>query len=203
MRRAAAALVGVSAILLTIACGGGAPRTHYYLLEPSDLVGSGPETPDSTRAAGRRIGVRTFVVDPPYDQDRIVYRVGDESTEVGFYAYHRWAVSLARMLPIVTAALLQNAAADTVYEPARASGGYDAYLDGRLFRLEEVDRSDGARVRARLELVLRAPDGEILWSHTAAAESIVQTTEVSVVVDEMRSVLERALREAAAAGAGP
>ena len=32
--------------------------------------------------------MRSFDVDPPFDQDRIVYRVGAESPEIGFYAYH-------------------------------------------------------------------------------------------------------------------
>ena len=28
-----------------------------------------------------------------------MYRVGEDSPEVGFYAYHRWAAPLSRMLP--------------------------------------------------------------------------------------------------------
>ena len=47
--------------------------------------------------------VEAFLVDPPYDQDRLVYRVGRNTPEVGFYDYHRWAAPLSRMLPKVVA----------------------------------------------------------------------------------------------------
>ena len=55
-----------------IACGGKAPESHYYTLRLSTTAPGNPSGAD-----GLDVGVSTFHVDPPYDQDRIVYRVGD------------------------------------------------------------------------------------------------------------------------------
>ena len=79
-----------SAVLaLTIGCKA-MPTTHYYILEPR--AGSSDDA-----GAGVAVGVLPFEVDPPYDQDRIVYRIGADSPKVGFYEYHRWAAPLSRM----------------------------------------------------------------------------------------------------------
>jgi len=197
MRRAAQTLFCIASALLVVSCGGSVPRTHYYLLEAANVPRPAGGADADSRGL-QRIGARPFAVDPPYDQDRIVYRVGEDSAEVGFYAYHRWAVPLSRMLPVVAAGILGQADVSHDVEPIRSDRVYDAYLEGRLFRLEEVDTSGGARVRARLELILRDASGDVVWSRVAAAESTVRTDDVEVVVREMRSVLEQALRRAAA-----
>ena len=92
--------------LLFAACGGKRPPNHYYLL---GAPAAGDETVrrPATDPEGLRVGVRSLHVDPPYDRDSIVYRVGADSPEVGFYAYHLWAAPLARMLPGVVAAAFE------------------------------------------------------------------------------------------------
>ena len=64
--RLTALLVGA---LVLCSCGS-VPQTHYYLLEPADFRPGSP----SGSASGLAVGVKVFQVDPPYDQDRIVYR---------------------------------------------------------------------------------------------------------------------------------
>ena len=54
------------------------------------------------------VGVKAIHVDPPYNRDSIVYRIGSDSPEVGFYAYHQWAAPLTRMLPGVVADALSG-----------------------------------------------------------------------------------------------
>ncbi len=96
------------------AAGRQLPPTHYYVLEldPGAADGAagaadGGGAPPTPRR--RTIGVRPFAVDAPYDQDRIVYRVGEGSAEVGFYSYHLWAAPLPSMLPAAVATGLEGA----------------------------------------------------------------------------------------------
>jgi uncharacterized lipoprotein YmbA len=176
------------ALLLCAACAG-APPTHYYVLE---LPGA------ATRAErpGLEIGVRVFEVDPPYDQQRIVYRIGEHGPEVGFYAYHQWALPLARMLPRAVAAGLGRAEGVGSIEPLRPDREYDAFLDGQVLAVEEIDEPRGQRVRLRMNLGLVTPDGEEIWSRRLVAEGETASREVRGVVEEMARALERALFEA-------
>jgi uncharacterized lipoprotein YmbA len=190
MKRAGVRIVLVIVLATALGgCGGSVPRTHYYVLEPQDVSRTG------ATSEGLTIGVETFRVDPPYDQDRIVYRVGEDSVEVGFYAYHRWAAPLARMLPRVAAAAFDGVPGAKSIEMAASGRDYDAYLAGRVLMLEEIDSPDGQRVRVRLALRLTADD-EAIWSDTVAGEADLSSDDVGDVVQRMRSALDDALREA-------
>lgn len=179
------------ATLLAVGCGGG-PKTHYYLLEPQSAAAAVAE-----RSSDVRVGIKAFRVDPPYDQDYIVYREGGESPEVGFYWYHRWAAPLARMLPRVVAAALNEAGDGARFEPQDSSREYDAHLRGRVLSFEEVDVPDEQRVRVRILLTLTDRDGEVLWSEPVEGRGAVQSKEVRDVVEEMTGAVHRAVAEAA------
>jgi uncharacterized lipoprotein YmbA len=190
MNRAGASVFLATVLVAALGgCGSPVPRTHYYVLEPQDVSRTG------AASEGWDIGVETFRVDPPYDQDKIVYRVGEDSVEVGFYPYHRWAAPLARMLPHVAAAAFDGVPGARSIEAADSRRDYDAHLSGRVLVLEEVDSPDGQRVRVRLALRLYADDGEI-WSDTVAGEASLSSNDVGDVVQQMRSALDDALRDA-------
>jgi len=187
MRRGVAVTILFGLALLAAACGG-APKSHYYVLDLPQAV----PAPDR---AGLDIGVRAFDIDPPFDQDRIVYRVGAHSPEVGFYAYHHWAVPLTRMLPKAVAAGLAGTEGVGSIEPAQPGLHYDAVLRGRLITLEEIDEPSGQHVRIRLSLSLHQ-DNAVLWSYDLTAEGSAQTDEVREIVDEMNRTLAQALEAA-------
>jgi uncharacterized lipoprotein YmbA len=177
------------ALALGIACAGCAgkvPTTHYYVLEPQD-VGR------ATTQSGLTIGVPPLRVAAPYDQDRIVYRVGADAVEVGFYAYHRWAAPLERMLPTLVAEACRGLSGVQQIEPASAGGKYDAYLYGRVAALEEVDTPSGVRVRVRLELRLER-NGVTVWSETTEHETDVEGSDVNAVVRGMAAAIDEAVR---------
>jgi len=180
--------LAVALPLALCGCGGGIPPTHFYVLEPQDV--SRVETVGAAR--GLAIGVETFRVDPPYDQDRIVYRVDGESAEVGFYAYHRWAAPLARMLRGLVVESFRDAS-EIAIDAAASGAFYDCYLDGTLVRLEELDVGAEQRVRMRLDLTLAASDGTELWSETLEAESSTRADDVREIVAEMARLLGREL----------
>ena len=174
-------------VLLGVAgCGGSMPTTHYYMLEAQDVARSVPDS-------GLTIGVPALRVAAPYDQDRIVYRVGENSVEVGFYAYHRWAAPLGRMLPPIIAEACQGLTGVQRIEPAEADRQYDAYLHGRLTTLEEIDTPDGVRVLVRLDLRL-VRDGVTVWSETVEHETPIDGNDMPDVVQGMASSIRTAVQ---------
>ncbi len=184
---------GLVLALVFVGCAARTPPAHYYLLEPLDSLPG--EALGSVPAGGITIGVGPFEIDPPYDQDRIVYRVGEDSPEVGFYAYHRWAAPLARMVPRVVAAGLGGIDGIKSIEPAIAGRQYDGRVYGRVLTLEEIDTSGGATAHARLMLILVLGDVEI-WSGTTHAEATIATRDVGDVVERMRAALSEAVTRA-------
>ena len=201
------ALASAIATVLLVGCSQ-LPRTHYYVLEidraaapggagGADDPGSGPAPADAP-GASLTIGVRPFVVDPPYDQERIVYRVGERSPEVGFYAYHLWAAPLSSMLPAAVAAGLTGAAGVDAIEPSAAGRDYSMFLLGRVRAVEEIDLDDRQLVRAAIELRLVGPDGEELWTHLIEARGETRAGEVTEIVEAFGRALEEALAGARA-----
>jgi len=185
-------LAPLAVALLGVSCSK-APRTHYYDLR----LPSKPETIATGPSAGApAIGVTAFRVDPPYDGDRIVYRIGEQSPEIAFYAYHRWAAPLSRMLSSVTADALRGTAGLASIEPVAPGLRYDATLHGRLLVLEEIDLTQGQIVRVRLELTLQRADGTVAWTAKFAEDGKTDTDRVSDIVDEMQAAIGRALSRA-------
>ena len=194
MRSTVLRLVLLVAATAAMSACAGIPTTHYYELRLA------PDRAGVVRAQanpqGLAVGVQTFQVDPPYDQDRIVYRIGENSPEIGFYAYHRWAVPLSRMLVGVAVEGLRGASGISSIEPVRPGRDYDALLEGRVLILEEVDLPAGQQVRVRVALALRLADGSEVWSEAVASESTQELREVREVVERMSIALEEALDKA-------
>jgi len=187
MKSATLAAALVIALPLAGGCGGSVPPTHYYVLEPQDVTAVKP-------SGGLNVGVDRFDVDPPYDQDRIVYRVGDDSAEVGFYAYHRWAAPLERMLPRFVASAYADVPGLHSIEPVAPGRDYDAYLRGHVAVVEEIDTPEGQRVRVRLDLRLTIDDRDV-WTARIRETSDVSADEVTDIVERIRSAIDEGLRE--------
>ncbi len=177
-----------TALLLHGACAGGAlPETHYYVLRGK----AGIER--ASASVGLAVGVRSFAVDPPYDQDRLVYRRGTDAVEVGFYAYHRWASPLGRQIALAFADGLQGTPGVGSIEPARPAIDYTARLDGRVLFLEEIDSAAGEQVRLGLDLTLRNKSGEVLWSEVVHATAGGAAGDVGAVADMAQKALDDAV----------
>jgi uncharacterized lipoprotein YmbA len=144
-------------------CVGSLPETHYYAL-------SVPQNADSRTGAlqseGLMIGIESFAVDPPYDQDRLVYRPSTGSTEVGFYSYHRWAAPLGRLVAVALGEGLRGTAGVTSIEPALANGIYSARLRGRVTYFEEIESATIREARLSIDIELLDLSGEVLWAET-------------------------------------
>lgn len=191
--------------LLSSACSV-APPVRYYSLAPvaSEAPAAGGRLLSAGGSpGGLRIGVEGFRVDPPYDQERIVYRVGSDPHRVGFYDYHRWSMPPERMLALATARRLEAEDGVALAEPAGGVGGstrYDVLVRGRLLALEEVDRPGEERARVEIELAFFDPAGDELWRGRAEGSAAADVEEVSSVVALLEEALAEALRPAVTTG---
>jgi uncharacterized lipoprotein YmbA len=145
---------------------------------------------------GLFVGVETFVVDPPYDQDRLVYRQDPDSSEVGFYAYHRWASPLGRLVSVAIADGLRGTPGIASIEPAISGGDYSARLRGRVIYLEEVDLPEVQEARMALRLELDDSKGEILWSQTVTGVASSRAESGSEMILLVQSAFDDLLLEA-------
>jgi uncharacterized lipoprotein YmbA len=180
-------------LILVIGCGS-VPAIRYYSLSAAEVGGAASRS--AHQEEGLALGVGSFVVDPPYDQDRLVYRRGSQSNEVGFYAYDRWAAPLGRMLPVALTEGLRGTPGVASVEPAVGGREYDATLRGRLVRLEEVDSAAEQMAQIALELELLNKEGEPLWAgrlEGSASGTAGQGPEAAAL---MRRALEDLLRHA-------
>jgi ABC-type uncharacterized transport system auxiliary subunit len=159
---------------------GKAPASRYYVLEAA----TGPQLP----AAGPAVQVVRFTVAPPYNQDRIIYRVGAGDVQVRFYPYDRWAVPLDEMVANLVATSFDGVGGVHFTRGGRAVDG-GLRLDGHLLRLEEVDMPAGPRIRYRLDLTLTAASGEVLHQVRLENEGEAPTDQVEGVVRWMQTVL--------------
>jgi uncharacterized lipoprotein YmbA len=200
MKRVVFGLLAAVAIPVLIAGCSQLPPTHYYVLEldPGAADGAGGAASSGGAAADASawaIGVRPFAVDEPYDQDRIVYRVGEGSAEVGFYAYHLWAAPLSSMLAAAVATGLEGAPGVAVIEPVAAGRTYRAFINGRVLAVEEIDLPDRQLVRAEIELRLVGLDGAELWADVVTARGETRTEQVGDVVEALSAALAEALAQ--------
>jgi uncharacterized lipoprotein YmbA len=183
----------LAAALLVLAGCASIPATHYYVLTlPPAAPAPGA---DSALGGTLTVGVEQFTVDAPYDQEEIVYRV-EGTPEVGFYAYHRWALPLSAMLPRLTAEAFQGLPGVALIEPRASEHHYAAYLTGHLLALAEIDTPGEQAGAVQLALALQRPDGTPLWSGRFEASTPTHTREVRAVVEVMQAALARALASA-------
>ncbi len=175
------------AILFSVAGIGCAtiPQTHYYILRPENTATLSKRIDEQ----GLEIGVKDFLIDPPYDQDQIVYRIGSGSAEVGFYTYHRWAVPLSQMLPSLAADGFRGISGIASIEPIRTGRAYTAILEGRVISLEEIDTLEGIQIHTRIFLSLRLRDGSVIWSDVLTERSLAEANTVGDIVEKMRNAL--------------
>ena len=127
-----------------IACGK-IPETHYYTLSYPSV-----ENRTTSPKLDKIIAVKKFLADPPYDQDRIVYR--ESLYEVKFYNYRRWICSPREML---TESAVQHLRKSGLFAGVvHAQSGHSSHyvLTGRILQFEEWD--EGVNWQAKIKLWL-------------------------------------------------
>ena len=174
--------------ILLIGCAGVRYPTYYTLNLPS------VPDPPPPRAATSSVAIRQFRSVEYLRGGPIVYRSSPE--QIGYYAYHRWAVDPRNA---VTNAIAERLRAQGVFADVSLYDGHsetDYILLGRVEKLEEVD--DGKNVRVEVALSAQLLDvrtGKTVWANYASDSGAVEQRRVSAVVGEMSRTTDRAMQK--------
>ena len=182
-----AAVFGILAALMSVACGG-VPKTHYYTLRIP------PPPPAGDPKTSFVLGVEHFRAVDMLRDDRIVYY--ESPTQLNFYQYHRWSANPASMLAELTARRLGEMGIFTEVRLLPSREPVDYVLRGRLFNFEEVDYEGGGVGRVALELTLvSSRDHKAVWSAARQADHAIQEKSVPGVVNALGASCEQLLSE--------
>jgi ABC-type uncharacterized transport system auxiliary subunit len=127
-------------------------------------------------------------------QGAIVYKPSPE--QIGFYAYHRWAIDSCQF---VTDSIIARLGATGTFSRVKHYDGQpdaDYLVSGRLEKLEEIDYEGGVRVEVAVSARMTKLDtGTIVWSKTVSEVYEVKQHDVPTVVSEMSNTMERAIEK--------
>jgi ABC-type uncharacterized transport system auxiliary subunit len=190
MRRTLAAIAFfVSALVILTSCGGRVRYPDYYTLNlpaPPD-----PPTPEKAHAT---LAIREFRAPTYLRQGEIAYKTSPE--QIGFYAYHRWAVDPR---DFVTNAMVERLRASGAFAHVRSYDGsrdIDYVLSGRLEKLEELDYQGSVKVQVAISAQMTSvATGAIVWSNAVSEIGDVNQRDVPAVVSEMNRTMQRAIEK--------
>jgi ABC-type uncharacterized transport system auxiliary subunit len=190
MRRTVTTIAFALAALVTLdSCGGRVRYPSYYTLNlPA------PPDPPPAENVHATVAIREFRAPAYLKQGAIVYKPSPE--QIGFYAYHRWAINPYEFVT------------NSVIERLRASGNFarvkpydggpdvDYVLSGRLEKLEEIDYAGGVKVEVAISAQMtNLVTGATVWTNAVSEVGDVNRGDVPAVVSEMNRTMERAINK--------
>jgi ABC-type uncharacterized transport system auxiliary subunit len=188
-KRLAMTVVAVSAIVILAACAGKVGRANYYTLNlPAPPDPPAAENPHTT------VAIRQFRAPAYLRQGAIVYKPSPE--QIGFYAYHRWAVDPC---DFVTDSIIDRLSATGTFSRVKRYDGQsdaDYVVSGRLEKLDEIDYEGGVKVEVAVSAQMtRLDTGTIVWSKAVSEVGEVNQHDVPTVVLEMSHTMERVIEK--------
>jgi ABC-type uncharacterized transport system auxiliary subunit len=190
MRRTLTTIVfSLAALVILGGCGGRVRYPDYYTLNlPA------PPDPPASEKAHATLAIREFRAPTYLRQGAIAYKTSPE--QIGFYAYHRWAVDPR---DFVTNAIIEYLRASGAFAHVRSYDGsrdIDYVLSGRLEKLEELDYQGGVKVQVAISAQMTSiATGAIVWSNAVSETGDVNKRDVPAVVSEMNRTMQRALEK--------
>jgi ABC-type uncharacterized transport system auxiliary subunit len=177
-------------IALAAVFAAGCGSVRYPKTYTLDLTGAAA-APARLPARGA-LAVRDFSCPDYLCDGRIVYR--PTRTEVGYYEYDRWAMTLRRMITDSIAGRIRTGGAFASVESAKTAADVIYTLSGAIDRLEEVD--DGRDVQAVVQLSAQLVDTRVqktVWRGSETASEPVKARDVAGVVDSLSAATRRAI----------
>jgi ABC-type uncharacterized transport system auxiliary subunit len=190
MKRTLTTIVfSLAALVILASCGGKVRNPSYYTLNlPA------PPDPPAAENVHATLSVHEFRAPAYLRQGAIVYKTSPE--QVGFYAYHRWAVDPREF---VTNSIIDRLRASGTFARVKAYDGrrdVDYVLSGRLEKLEELDYKGGVRVEVAMSAEMTSlATGATVWTNAVSEIGDVNKRDVPAVVSEMNSTMERAIEK--------
>jgi ABC-type uncharacterized transport system auxiliary subunit len=178
----------VASMTLT-GCSGKVRYPNYYTLNL-------PAPPDPSAAANAHasLAIREFHAATYLRQGAIVYKTSPE--QIGFYAYHRWAINPR---DFVTNSIIERLRVSGAFARVQAYNGsrdVDYVLSGRLEKLEEFDYEGSVKVQVAISAEMTSvATGAVVWSNAVSEIGDVNQRDVPAVVSEMNRTMERAIEK--------
>jgi ABC-type uncharacterized transport system auxiliary subunit len=192
MRRTVTRIVFCLAALVILAgCAGRVRYPTYYTLNlPA------PPDPPAAEKAHASLAIREFRAPAYLRQGAIVYKTSPE--QIGFYAYHRWAMDPR---DFVTNAIIERLRASGAFARVQSYDGsrdVDYVFSGRLEKLEELDYQGGVKVQVAISAEMTSiATGKTVWSNAVSETGDVNQRDVPAVVAEMNRTMQRAIEKLA------
>jgi ABC-type uncharacterized transport system auxiliary subunit len=179
----------VAALVILTGCMGRVKHPSYYTLNlPA------PPDPPAVQNPHGTLAIREFRAPGYLRQGAIVYKTSPE--QIGFYAYHRWAIDPRDFVTNAIIERLHTSGAFTRVHPYDGSRDADYVLSGRLEKLEELDYQGGVKVEVSLSAEMTSiTTGAIVWSNTVSDIGDVSKRDVPAVVSEMNETMHRAIEK--------
>ena len=178
----------LATLVIMVGCGRVRYPKYYTLHLPA------PPDPPAAENAHAAVAIREFRAPAYLRQAAIVYKPSPE--QIGFYAYHRWAINPCEFVT------------NSVIERLRASGDFarvkpydgrpdiEYVLSGRLEKLEEIDYEGGVKVEVAISAQMtNLATGATVWTNAVSEVGDVNKRDVPAVVSEMNRALERAINK--------
>ena len=188
-RNLAITIIAASTLAVLTGCAGKVGRTNYYTLNlPA------PPDPPAAENVHTSAAVREFRAPAYLKQGAIVYK--PSPGQIGFYAYHRWAIDPCEF---VTESIIARLDATGNFSHVKHYDGQpdaDYIISGRLEKLEEIDYEGRVRVEVAVSAQMTKLDtGTIIWSKAVSEVGEVKQHDVPTVVSEMSHTMERAIEK--------
>ena len=190
MKRTLTTIVfSLAALVILAGCGGRVRYPNYYTLNlPA------PPDPPAAENAHAAVAVREFRAPAYLRQGAIVYKPSPE--QIGFYAYHRWAINPCEFVTNSVIERLRASAHFARVKPYDGRPDIDYVLSGRLEKLEEIDYQGGVKVEVAISAQMtNLVTGATVWTNAVSEVGEVNKRDVPAVVSEMNRTMERALNK--------
>src|ERR1700741_355175 len=179
----------IAALVIRSSCGGRVRYPNYYTLPlPA------PPDPPPAQNVHAAVAIREFRAPAYLRQGAIVYKPSPE--QIGFYAYHRWAINPCEF---VTSSVIERLRASGDFARVKPYDGrpdVEYVLSGRLEKLEEIDYEGGVKVEVAISAQMtNLATGMTVWANAVSERGDVNKRDVPAVVSEINRTMERAIRE--------
>jgi len=190
MKRTLTTMVScLAALLVLTGCAGKVRYPTYYTLNIT-----APPDPPAAENAHASLAIREFRAPTYLRQGAIVYKTSPE--QIGFYAYHRWAIDPR---DLVTNAIIERLRASGTFARVQTYNGsrdVDYVLSGRLEKLDEIDDQGGTKVEVAITAEMTSiATGAVVWSNAVSEVGDVGKRDVPAVVSEMNRAMQRAIEK--------
>src|SRR3984957_2868200 len=177
----------LAALVILTGCGGRVRYPSYYTLNlPA------PPDPPPAENVHASVAIREFRAPSYLRQGAVVYKTSPE--QIGFYAYHRWAINPCEFVTNLVIERLRASGDFARVKPYDGRPDTEFVFSGRLEKLEEIDYEGGVKVQVAISAQMTdLATGATLWTNEVSEVGDVNKRGVPAVVAEMNRTMERAI----------